>query len=260
MTDTTESTGSASAHFEPAADVAASPAFATTHWTAVVAAAETQSPEGIRALSELCSTYWCPLYAFARRQGLNQDEAADLTQGFFEQVIEKRLFKDADRQRGRLRAFLLGAFQHFLSNARRDAKALKRGGGFKFCSLDLADAEGNLLHDPAHQLTPEKQFERDWAATFVNHVLDLLRAEHAGAAAERFALMSPHLLDPETAGSYAQLAQSLGMTEGAVKTAMHRLRRRYADLFRREVAVLVASEAEVEDEIRHMASILAATS
>ncbi len=232
--------------------------FNTTHWTVVVAAAETESPEGKRALEELCRTYWYPLYAYTRRRGFGRDEAADITQGFFQQVIEKKLFKGVDRNRGRLRAYLLGALQHFLNNHRRDAKALKRGGGFLLCSTDLEDAEGNLVHEPSHNRTPEKQFEQDWVVAFVNRILDLLRMEQTKAgAAERFALMSPHLMDPETTGSYAQLARELRMTEGAVKTAIHRLRRRYAEIFRRETIGLVASKADVEEEIRHMAAMLA---
>jgi RNA polymerase sigma factor (sigma-70 family) len=234
------------------------PVFATTRWTVVLAAAETKSPSAAGALEQLCRSYWYPLYAYARRRGHGPEEAKDLTQGFFVHLIEKKLYQSADRARGRFRTFLLSSLQNYLMNHQRDASAQKRGGGVPVMSLDFQDAEGRYLNEPVHDASPDKLFEREWACSLLQRVLERLRGEYAASGQEeRFSAMSAHLVEPENATSYAVVAGELGLSEGAVKTAMHRLRRRYRQLYREEIAALVGSDEEVDEELRHMAVVLA---
>ncbi|MEW6302818.1 MAG: sigma-70 family RNA polymerase sigma factor [Verrucomicrobiota bacterium] len=249
----------ASGDSESIPGVPKTPVFATTRWTLVLAAAETQCADSASALEALCLTYWYPLYAFVRRKGHPPDEAKDLTQEFFAQLIEKKLYQAADRSRGKFRTFLLTALQNFLNNQARKANAQKRGGGAQVCSLDFQDAEGRYVHEPSHALTPEKLFEREWANTLLRQVLTRLREEFiVSGQAERFDALSAHLVEPDSSASYSELAARLHMTEGAVKTAMHRLRRRYRELYRQEIARVVGDDAEVDEEIRHLVSALAA--
>lgn len=234
------------------------PVFATTRWTVVLAAAETKSPSAAGALEQLCRSYWYPLYAYVRRKGHGPEEAKDLTQGFFAQLIERKLYQSADRNRGKFRTFLLSSLQNYLHNQARDARAQKRGGGAAVASLDFQDAEGRYLNEPAHEATPERLFEREWACSLLARVLEQLRGEFATSGQEnRFAILSAHLVEPEKATSYASLAGEAGMSEGAVKTAMHRLRRRYRQLYHDEIAALVGGDEEVDEEFRHMVAVLA---
>ena len=230
--------------------------FATTHWSLVLAAGQRGSEAGEEALARLCSLYWYPVFAFVRRQGHSADEAQDLTQGFFTRIIEKGDLGDADRRRGRFRSFLLTACQHFLSNERDHARAQKRGGG-NLISIDVAAAEGRYERAMAHSETPERLYERQWCLTLLAGVLDGVREDYEAAGKGRvFDRLKAFLTAEEDTGTHAESARSLGMTEAAVKVAVHRLRRRYRDELRRRVADTVASAEDVEDEIRHLLATL----
>lgn len=232
--------------------------FATTCWR-LVSDASADSAAGRQALEQLCSAYWFPLYAFLRGSGDPPEDAQDLVQEFLAHALEKRLFQSADPVQGRLRTFLLASLQNFRKNHRRDAHALKRGGDIRFVSLDLTTAEGQLAEASHLDLeTPERAYERAWAMALVQQVLTRLRAEQAAdGLGERFDILAPRLFTLDPQAPYAQLAARLQMQEGAVKTAMHRLRRRCWILIRLEVAMLVPDETEVEDELRHLAAVLA---
>jgi DNA-directed RNA polymerase specialized sigma24 family protein len=233
--------------------------FATTHWSLVLAAGERGSATAEEALARLCSSYWFPVFAFVRRQGHSADEAQDLTQGFFARIIEKGDIASADRSRGRFRSFLLTACQHFLSNERDRDRAKKRGGGQRPLSIDVVTAEGRYERALAHSETPERLYERQWCLTLLAGVVDDLRAEYAAAGKEEvFDRLKDYLTVDEGAGSHADAARDLGMTPGAVKVAVHRLRRRYREALLTHVAATVESPRDVEDEIRHLLATLGA--
>lgn len=237
--------------------------FATTRWTLVTAAGRQNTPEARRALSDLCRLYWYPVYLFVRRRGYSADEALDLTQGFFTRLIDKNDLAAADRTRGRFRAWLLVSVKHYLSNEWDKATAEKRGGGRAVFSFDIdpADAENRYRREPAHEVTPKRIFDRRWALTLLEHTLASLEAESArDGKTELFAVLKPTLTadgrdarDP----SYRDLAERLNSTEGAIKVAAHRLRRRYRELLRDEIAETVAREEEVDEEIRDLFAALA---
>jgi RNA polymerase sigma-70 factor (ECF subfamily) len=231
--------------------------FATTHWSVVLQAGHTPSPQSQAALERLCRAYWYPLYTFIRRQGHGPDEAQDLTQEFFAHLLESDSFSRADPRKGRFRSFLLGALKHFLVNEWQRAHRLKRGGGCAFFSLDDTDAEARLAAEPAGELTPETAYERRWAEAVLAQVLDRLRGEFAaGGQGERFEALKVFLLAGQEPGSYADVARQLGLGETAVKSAIYRLRLRYGELIRAEIAHTVASPVEVEDELRHLLAVL----
>ena len=227
--------------------------FATTHWTVVMDAADSQADGSTKALEQLCQTYWFPLYAYVRRTGRPADEARDLTQEFFARVLEKKILKVADQERGKFRTFLLTSLKNFLAKEHEKSIRQKRGGGATHLSLDFQDAEGRYLHEPSHDCAPDKLFEREWAKALLQRVLLRLREEFVVAGQqERFEVLCPHLVEPDEADSYAGSAAKLGLSEGAVKTAMHRLRARYRALYREEIALLVGGPGEVEAEIQHL--------
>ena len=235
--------------------------FATTRWTLIAAAGKTATPEARKALSELCRLYWYPLYAFVRRRGYDADEALDLTQGFFTRLIEKNDLAAADPARGRFRSWLLASVKHFLSNEWDRASAQKRGGGRAVYSLDIDadDAERRYRHEPSHSLTPERIFDRRWALTTLEQALgELERHSAAEGKAALFEALRPTLTSNATgdATPYRDVAERLGMTEGAVKVASHRLRQKYRDLLRRGIAETVKSPEEVDDEIRDLFAAL----
>jgi DNA-directed RNA polymerase specialized sigma24 family protein len=231
--------------------------FATTQWSLVLAAGERGSEAAEEALARLCALYWYPVFAFVRRQGHPIDEAQDLTQGFFTRIIEKGDLGDADRSRGRFRSFLLTACQHFLSNERDREHAQKRGGGRPALSIDVAAAEGRYERALAHAETPERLYERQWCLTLLAGVLEGLREDYEAAGKGRvFDRLKGVLTAEEGAGTHADAARELGMTEAAVKVAVHRLRRRYREELRRRVADTVGSAEEVEDEIRYLLETL----
>ncbi len=229
----------------------------STHWSAVLAAGQPGSRRAAAAIEELCRTYWYPLYAYIRRRGYEVEEAQDLTQEFFTEMLENHWLKSADPQRGKFRSFLLGAMNHFLANDWRRAHTLKRGGGKALISLDDT-AERRYAADAATGLTPEKMYERRWAWSLFERAFSRLREQYAAAGKARlYDVLKGFLADDIDEGDYARLAGQLEMTHGAVGTAVHRLRDRYRELVREEVAHTVADPAEVEDEIR---SLLAALS
>ncbi len=230
--------------------------FGSTHWSAVLAAGQPGSPRAAAAMEELCRSYWYPLYAYVRRRGYRVEEAQDLTQSFFAGMIENRWLKSADPQRGRFRSFLLGAMNHFLANDWRQAHALKRGGGKTLISLDDT-AEGRYAVDAASGLTPEKIFERRWAWSLFERAVARLREHYIGGGKARlYDALKGYLADEVAEGEYARLAAELDMTSGAIATAVHRLRDRYRELVREEVAQTVADQAEIEDEIRSLLAAL----
>ena len=232
--------------------------FVTTQWTAVLAAGRSDSTHAQAALEQLCRAYWHPLYAFVRWQGHDEQDAQDLTQEFFARLLEKHYFGEVEREKGRFRSFLLAAMKHFLANEWHRANAQKRGGGQKFVPLDAGDAETRYGVDPAHLESPDRLFERRWALTLLDLVLARLRAEHEAAGkAELFDALKGCLTGDRAELPYAELGSKLGLSEGAVKVAVHRLRQRYRGLLRAEVAHTVASEQEVEDELRHLFHALA---
>jgi RNA polymerase sigma-70 factor (ECF subfamily) len=232
------------------------PRFTTTRWSLVAAAAKPQAAAAARqALGELCGLYWYPVYAFIRRRGHSADESGDLTQEFFARLIEKAGIAGADPAKGRFRSYLLGACRHFLANERERTTAKKRGGGRIVESLDLADAERRYAAEPADDRTPEQVFERRWALTLLDGVLAGLRAEYAAAGQDLLFDRLKLSLTGE-AGTFQEMAVELGMTEGAVKVAAHRLRRRYRGRLRAAIAETVASPEEVEAEIRDLFAVL----
>ena len=203
------------------------------------------------ALATLCESYWYPVYAFVRRLGHSAADAEDLTQAFFARLLEKDFVGAADPERGRFRSFLLASVKHFLANERDRETALKRGGGAAVVSLD--DAERRYRREPSHGLTPERAFERRWALTLLERTLAALREEQERAGhAERFTRLKCFLTGEGGAPSHAEVAAELGMTEGAVKVAVHRLRRRYRELLRAEIAETIADPSAVDDELREL--------
>ena len=206
-----------------------------------------------RALAELCEVYWYPLYAFIRRRGLSSEDARDMTQGFFAELLEKETLQVADRQRGRFRSFLLAAASHFLSNQRRNARTLKRGGNRRLLALNFASGERRYSLEPFHELTAEKIYDRRWAMTLLDQVLDKLHGESVAAGKqELFDTLTPYLGGSRQTVPYQDVARRLKMTEGAVKVAVHRLRRRCRDVLRDEIAQTVADPAEIDDELRSL--------
>jgi RNA polymerase sigma factor (sigma-70 family) len=225
--------------------------FATTHWSVVLRAGGENAPQADEALEKLCRTYWYPLYVFIRRSGSSQHDAEDLTQEFFARVLEKRSLGAVDRSKGKFRSFLLAAFQHFASNYRRDARAQKRGGTCTFISLNDESAEQQYLHSAPAGLPPDKLFEQQWAITLLEQSLKKLQEEWIGAGKDgQFEQLKIFLVGEKRCASYAELAPKLNSTEAALKMAVSRLRRRYGELLRAEIANTVNTSEEVEDELR----------
>ena len=233
-------------------------AFVTTHWSVVVAAGRNDTARARDALARLCQTYWHPLYAYVRRLGHSPPDAQDLTQEFFARLLEKNYLADADESRGRFRSFLLAALKHFLANEWDKASAQKRGGGQVLMPIDFNAAETACHFEPADETTAEKIFERRWALTLLDQVLRRLRAEHVRDGKEKlFEQLKSTLTEASRTVAYAEIARRLDTTEGAVKVAVHRLRQRYREVLRAEIADTVASPGEVEDELRSLFAALA---
>jgi len=231
--------------------------FATTHWSVVQAACIMRAPQARAALETLCRNYWYPLYAFVRRRGHGPDEAQDLTQDFFADLIERESLRSVDRGKGRFRSFLLGAMQNHLATQHKKAQALKRGGQYAFVSIDEQDAEGRYLREPAGNLTPERIFERRWALTLLENTLAALHQEYLRAGKlEVFEALQGTLSGDQDAPTWSSTAPKLGLTEGATRVAAHRLRRRYGELLRDAIAHTVSSPEEIEDEIHHLFRVL----
>jgi RNA polymerase sigma-70 factor (ECF subfamily) len=231
-------------------------AFATTHWS-IVLAAQGESPAAQAALEKLCRTYWWPLYGFVRRQGYSPDEAQDLTQGFFELLLERRDFDAVRQEKGRLRSYLLVSLKNFLAKARRRELAVKRGEGRALVPLGELLARERADLEPADTLTADRIYERRWALTLLEQVLTRLESEYRSAGnAKLFDCLKEFLSDEPSQRSQAEVAAELGMTENALKQAFHRLRQRYRELLRDEIAQTVALPGDVEDELRHFISVL----
>jgi RNA polymerase sigma factor (sigma-70 family) len=231
--------------------------FPTTRWSRVVAAGDLAAPEASEALAALCAAYWYPLYAFIRRKGHGPDEALDLTQEYFARLLEHGTVAAADPGKGRFRSFLLADCTHFLAHRREHDRALKRGGGIAPLSIDARDAEGRYVLEPSHSRTPEHLFERDWALAMLEGVLARLRGEyHDAGRGEVFEVLKVALSEDPRSIPQAELAARLGISEGAVQVAVHRLRKRYRALVREAIAATVADEAEVEGEIRELFAAL----
>ncbi len=230
--------------------------FAATRWSVVLAARAHSGSQARGAMEELAQAYWFPLYAFVRRQGETPAAAEDLVQEFFARLIEKKYLAGVDRSKGRFRSFLLAAMKHFMSNQRAQAHALKRGGG-KIIALDSLSAEARYAVEPSDGMTPERLFDRRWALAVLDHVLQRLANEYASAGkAAIYQALEPCLTMGKGAADYSQTAHSLDMSESAVRVAAHRLRRRYRDLLRHEIAQTVDSASEVPDEISYLLSCL----
>jgi len=227
--------------------------FATTHWSVVLAAGGDDNRRSREALAKLCATYWYPLYAFVRRQGFGPEDAEDFTQGFFAHLLEHEALANVDRAKGKFRSFLLASLRHFLADERDRARAQKRGGGRAPVPLDVATAEKRFALEAADPTSPDKIFERNWALALMEQVLDRLRAEQVVADKRaQFDLLRDCLMGDPEAPRYADLAVRLGLSEDAVKMAMSRLRRRYRQLLRQEIAHTVSTPEEIEEEIQHL--------
>ena len=231
--------------------------FATTRWSQVVAAGDPSAPDSRRALESLCAAYWYPLYEFARRTGADRHAAQDLVQGFFAALLEKEWLAQADRDRGRFRAFLKTAFRNFAAKAWERAQAQRRGGDVLHLSLDFDRGEARYTLEPADTATPEAAFERRWALTMLDRVVGTLKAEFAAAGRQdHFTALLPFIVAGFPSPTHRDVAESLDMSEGAVKVAVHRLRRRYRALLRAAVADTVSDPADVDDELQQLIAAL----
>jgi RNA polymerase sigma factor (sigma-70 family) len=231
--------------------------FSTTHWSVVLAAGRGNAPEAVQALERLCSAYWYPLYAYVRRQGHAPHDAQDMVQDFFAHFLEHNYFRLADRTRGRFRTFLLTSLQHFLVNEWRKTNRARRGGSQRILSLDEAMGESRFAGEPAVEQPPDSLYDRGWAAILLDRALSALRAEfEQSGKQDLFERLKVFVWGEKSAVSYAAMAGELGMTEGAVKVAVHRLRQRYGELLRVEVAQTVATPVEVDEELRYLVSVI----
>ncbi len=231
--------------------------FATTHWSVVLAAGGGQSPQADAALEKLCRMYWYPLYAYIRRRGYAPADAEDLTQDFFSKLLRKNYPARADRNRGRFRTFLLHALTQFLADQRERANTLKRGGGQVFISLDEETPEERYRFEVPDELTPEKLFERRWAQTVLDRASHRLRSEFVARAKEKdYEVLRSFEPGEQGALSYAEAALRLAVSESAVKSMIHRLRQRHAELVREEIAHTVPTVAEIDEELRYLVAVL----
>lgn len=231
--------------------------FTTTCWTDLMAARDASAPGAGEALERLCDTYWYPLYAYIRRMGKNAQDAEDLTQSFFFQILNKNFLGAADRKKGKFRSFLLASLNYFLSNERAFQKAEKRGGGRPVTSLDEKTADERYRLEPATEATPEKLFELQWANTAVAQAVERLRQECiASGKADLFRALEDYLLQDAASGDYEPIARTLNMASGTVAVTVHRFRQRLGKILREEVGRTVASVSETDAELRHLCKVL----
>lgn len=231
--------------------------FASTHWSVVLAAGDNGAVGGREALERLCRTYWYPLYVYVRRRGYAESDGQDLTQEFFARLLEKKYLRLADPNRGKFRSFLLKSLQHFLVNEWEKARTEKRGGGQVLISLEVDSAETRYAAEPAQELTLDETYEKRWAVTLIEAVLARLREDYTSdGRGQIFEALKGCIWGDGDTSSYPDLATRLGLTEGAVKVAVHRLRVRYRGLLRAEVANTVATPNEVDGELRHLMAVL----
>ena len=233
-------------------------AFTTTHWS-VVLEAQGESPAAQEALEKLCRTYWRPIFAFLRRQGIPPEEAEDITQGFFAELLERGSLDAVRKEKGRLRSFLLGGLKYFLANEERRAMAIKRGKGQRLIPLEEFRADDRLEMEPADPVTAEMIYERRWALTVLERVLSRLKDEYVAADnAALFDSLKELLPDEPGSPSQAEIAARMGMNENAVRQAFYRFRQRYQAILREEIANTVATAGDIEDELRHLIAVLEA--
>jgi RNA polymerase sigma factor (sigma-70 family) len=231
-------------------------AFTTTHWS-VVLEAQSESPGAQEALEKLCRVYWRPIYGFVQRQGIGPEEAKDVTQGFFADLLEHRSLTAVRKEKGRFRSYLLGALKYFLADERRRATAIKRGKGQTLIPLEELSTHERLDMESADPVTAEQIYERRWASTVLERVLSRSKDEYRAAGnAALFDSLKQLLPDEPGAPSQADIAAKLGMTENAVRQAFHRFRQRYQSLLREEIAHTVATPGDVEDELRHLIAVV----
>jgi RNA polymerase sigma-70 factor (ECF subfamily) len=231
--------------------------FCTTRWTVVLQAGDRDSADRDAALAELLEAYWYPLYGFIRRQGYDEHEAEDLLQGFIARLLEKDSLSHVQEGRGRFRNFLLVCLRNYLAGEVERASAQKRGGGSRPVSIDVQAADARFGHEPAHELTAQRQFERDWAVEVIGQSFARLAADwNSAGKQELFAALSQYLVGTEPAPSYAAAAEKLGMSEGAVRTAVHRLRGQFREALCEQVAATLDRDDLLEDEIRRLFSAL----
>lgn len=231
--------------------------FATTRWTVVLEAGTHSSPQSDAALEELCRTYWYPLYAYVRRRGHPKADAEDLVQGFFARFLAKDYLQGLSSERGRFRAFLLASLKHYLANEWDKAARQKRGGGAQHLSLDWGGGETRFHAEPVTEDSPDRLYDREWATTLLARVLDRLGAECAAAGkAELFEGLKIYLTVGRDKIPYAVAARDTGLTEGTLRVAVHRLRRRYRELLRHEIAQTLQDADQVEEELRALVAVL----
>jgi RNA polymerase sigma factor (sigma-70 family) len=233
--------------------------FVTTRWTVILSAGRQSSPQSDRALGELCQTYWFPLYAYVRRRGYSREDAEDLTQAFFARFLERSYLEGLDAERGKFRAFLLASLKHFLANEWDKSQRQKRGGGVPHLSLDWQSAEERLRQEPPDISSPDRIYDREWALSLLEKVVVRLRDECAGDGKSRlFEQARGYLMVGEEAIPYAEGARLLGMDEGAMRVAVHRLRKRYRELLQDEIAQTLTDPSQVSRELQSLQAALAA--
>jgi RNA polymerase sigma factor (sigma-70 family) len=231
--------------------------FATTHWSVVLAASEAHTPESDAALEKLCRVYWYPLYAHIRRRGYREEEAQDLTQEVFKRLLDRQFLSGLLRDGGRFRSFLLTALNNFLAEHWQRSRAQKRGGGEPIIAIDAQTAEERYRLEPRDERTPENIYEYRWAMALLDQVLCRLAQEFSEAGKEeQFKRLRTYLVDGATEMSYAEGARELGMSEESLRKTVQRLRKRYQELFRHELTQTLANPAEVEDELRHLQTVM----
>ena len=231
--------------------------FPATHWTQIVAAQQKGSAQASQALEDLCTAYWYPIYAYIRRKGHSDDDAKDIAQGFFHHILERNLLGAADRTKGKFRSFLLGSLNYYLSNLRDFQNAKKRGGGLAFVSLDDQSPNERYTLEPVDDVSPEKLFDRRWALDLLAQAKTRLRDEFRRLGKEAlFDRLQPFLQEETGSGDYPEIAAALNMKPGAVTTAVHRLRHRYAELIDAEIARTVSSAEEVVNERQYIYEVL----
>jgi RNA polymerase sigma factor (sigma-70 family) len=232
------------------------PLFATTHWSVVLAAARPEAPEAAAALESLCRAYWYPLYAYVRREGHNPTDAQDLTQGFFAGLLARNSLLRVAPEKGKFRSFLLASMRHFLSDQRDRARTVKRGGRAEIISLEAQEAEDRYRLEPVDRLDAEKIYERRWAMTLLGQALMRLRDESAAAGKTELFERLRRFVAGDSDATWGEAAAELGLSEGAMKIAVHRLRARYRALLRDEIAHTVADPTEIEAEVRYLMRVI----
>jgi RNA polymerase sigma-70 factor (ECF subfamily) len=231
--------------------------FRTTHWSEVLAAGDAQNPLSRQALAALCETYWYPVYALVRHLGHDEETSRDLTQGFFAHLIEKDSLKVANPQRGTFRSFLKAALRNYIDHERHRAQAQKRGGGARLLSLDFEMAESMFRGEPLEQETPEIAYEKRWAHLLLSQALNRLEREMTlSGDRERFRLLEPLLTEQTTVATYRQLSARLGITESAVKGAVHRMRKRFGRILREQLAQTVHDPDQVDEEVKYLFDVI----